>query len=165
MFRRNFKYSWIILVILLALISPLQAQEIKYGKCLYVVDGDTVDVDFNGNGRIEKHSERVRVLGIDCFETRWGKRLERQAERAGISVEKARELGLKAKEYGKNVLLGKEVKVEVYGRGGYGRILGYVYVDGKDYGAELLKMGLAKVYRKNKKHPKYREYLGLEHLN
>ena len=75
MFKRNFKYSWIILVTLLALISLLGAQEIKYGKCLHVVDGDTVDVDFNGNGRIEKDSERVRVLGIDRFETRRGKRL------------------------------------------------------------------------------------------
>ena len=91
--KRNLKYFWIILVTF-ALVFPLWAQEVRHGKCLYVVDGDTVDVDFNGNGRIEKHSERVRVLGIDCFETRWGKRLERQAEWAGISIEKARELGL-----------------------------------------------------------------------
>jgi endonuclease YncB( thermonuclease family) len=84
-----------------------------------VADGDT----FSFTERGEKID--VRVLVIDCFETRHGTRLTEQAQKAGISEDSALALGFRAKAVADSILYGKTVDIyrdtaddnfDVYGR-------------------------------------------------
>ena len=82
----------IILQLLLILIFSLSANQYKV---LNIVDGDTFDVDLNNDGVIQKKIERVRILGIDTFETKNKKKLLKQAKRFNISVDEAKILEIK----------------------------------------------------------------------
>ena len=85
-----------------------------------VVDGDTIDVDIDLGFNIS-YSQRVRLAGIDTPESRTNDKMEKA-------------LGLEAKEYLKYKL--KDAKLIVIktelpdSSEKYGRILGWVYVDG-----------------------------------
>lgn len=70
-----------------------------------IIDGDTYVFRQND----EEYT--IRLLGLDCFETRHGKRLEKQAEKAGISIDSAMTLGKRAKERAINYLLNQKVKI------------------------------------------------------
>jgi micrococcal nuclease len=95
-----------------------------------VVDGDTIDVDFEGT------VERVRLIGIDTPETR----------RPNHPVECG---GPEASAFTADLLpLGTAVRVErdVVGRDDYGRLLGYVHraSDGLFVNRELVRRGHAR---------------------
>jgi micrococcal nuclease len=94
--------------------------EYRVKKILNVVDGDTIDVDIDLGFDISL-SKRVRMAGIDTPESR----TTDKAEKA---------LGLEAKEYlKKNIKDAKEVVIKTElpdSSEKYGRILGWVYVDG-----------------------------------
>lgn len=93
-----------------------------------VVDGDTIKVKINGK------VESVRFLLVDTPETNHP-RLGEQP------------FGQEAKAFTKKMLEGKTVQLEkdVSERDKYGRLLYYVYVDGKSVQEELLRNGLARV--------------------
>lgn len=93
-----------------------------------VVDGDTIKVYINGK------VESVRFLLVDTPETNHP-RLGKQP------------FGEEAKEFTRQMLEGKTVQLEkdVSDRDKYGRLLYYVYIDGKSVQEELLKNGLARV--------------------
>lgn len=94
------------------------------------VDGDTVDI--NLNGRIEK----VRMLCVDTPET--------HHPRLGVQP-----FGPEASDYTKKILsVGTKVEIEPgigEGRDKYGRLLAYIYVNGKMFNEMLLEKGLARV--------------------
>jgi len=70
-----------------------------------VSDGDTFSF-------IERGEEiKVRVLAIDCFETRHGSRLTEQATAAGISEDSALALGFEAKALADSILFNHEVDI------------------------------------------------------
>lgn len=94
-----------------------------------VVDGDTIIVDFNGK------EERVRLIGIDTPES------------VHPDKDKNVEFGKVASEFTRTKLEGKEVKLEfdAQERDRYGRILAYVYMDGKMFNKTLLEEGYAKI--------------------
>lgn len=98
-------------------------------KVVRVVDGDTFIIDYNGS------EERVRLIGIDTPES------------VHPNESKNTEEGIKTSNYTKERLEGKIVKIEldVQERDQYGRILAYVYIDGKMYNKELLELGYAKI--------------------
>lgn len=89
-------------------------------KVLKVVDGDTIDVDIDLGFDISL-TKRVRLAGIDTPESR----TTDKAEKA---------LGLEAKDYLKHWVTGASnivIKTELPdSTEKYGRILGWVYVDG-----------------------------------
>lgn len=93
-----------------------------------VVDGDTIKIRVNGK------VESVRFLLVDTPETNHP-RLGEQP------------FGQEAKAFTKQMLEGKTVQLEkdVSERDKYGRLLYYVYVDGKSVQEELLRNGLARV--------------------
>lgn len=99
----------------------------------YVIDGDTYVVWGNGV------KEKVRVLGIDTPEKKGGFRVE------GC-------FGDHASEYAKNALDGKKISLLLPKRQDsqdqYGRLLRYVFLDGKDFGAHLIENGYASAYKK-----------------
>jgi micrococcal nuclease len=93
------------------------------------IDGDTIDVRV-GNGRVE----RVRILGADTPETK--------DRRKPVQC-----FGPEASAYTHRRLAGRHVSLETDTemRDKYGRLLAYVYVDGKRYDDELLRLGYARL--------------------
>ena len=98
-------------------------------KVVRVYDGDTVkavghDIEI-----------KVRLVGIDCPETKKRKHKSGQP------------FGQKAKKFLAGMVLNKTVDIKGYGLGRYNRIIGVVFVDGKNVNLEMVKAGLAEVYR------------------
>lgn len=112
-------------------------------RCVRVFDGDTIEV----TGLFTGEPLRLRILGIDTFETRMNKKLQEQAEQFGLSVERAHELGLYARKTAERNLLDKDIVLRFESNrveyDSFGRLLAYVYVDDVDFGKFLLKNGLA----------------------
>ena len=94
--------------------------EYRVKKVTNVVDGDTIDVDID-LGFSVSFSQRLRLAGIDTPESRTTNKIEKA-------------LGLESKDYLKTKLKdAKEVVVKTEKPDSsekYGRILGWVYVDG-----------------------------------
>jgi micrococcal nuclease len=99
------------------------------GKVTNVVDGDTMDIQFE-NGK----EERVRLVLVDTPETKH-------------PTKPVQPFGPEASAFTKEMLTGKNVQLEldVQERDKYGRILAYVYIDGKMFNELLLEKGLARV--------------------
>ncbi|MCX7908254.1 MAG: thermonuclease family protein [Ignavibacteria bacterium] len=106
-----------------------------------ISDGDTFSIYY------KNQKWKVRVLYVDCFETSKGNRLTEQARKAGISVDSALALGLKAKEFAKKTLLNKKVELhrdyKEPNLDTYGRLLRVTYIEGKRYDSLLKVLGLA----------------------
>lgn len=84
------------------------------------VDGDTVDVDIDLGFGIIFHNQRIRLYGIDAYESRTR------------DLEEKRK-GLAAKEFVNEVApVGSKVTLVTYkeSKGKYGRILGEIFIDG-----------------------------------
>lgn len=150
--------SLIALIFVLFFVSCVQTERFEC-RVVKVIDGDTIVVDFNG--RIEK----VRVLGVDCPEITPEK--NRPFEYDNITnLTLLAEWGLKAKKFVEVYLDKRVIKIEIDPLAGYrdqyGRILAYVYVDGKDFNAILLEKGYARVYISNFK--KLEEYLKIQRI-
>ncbi|MEH7333464.1 thermonuclease family protein [Neobacillus drentensis] len=94
------------------------------------IDGDTVEV--NLNGKVEK----IRMLCVDTPET--------HHPRLGVQP-----FGPEASAYTKKILsVGTKIEIEPgigNGRDKYGRLLAYIYVNGKMFNEMLLDQGLARV--------------------
>ncbi|MFC7391587.1 thermonuclease family protein [Scopulibacillus cellulosilyticus] len=98
-------------------------------KVIKVIDGDTIKV------RLNEKEETVRFLLVDTPET--------HHPRLGVQP-----YGPEASQFTHKLLDGKTADLELAvggGRDKYGRVLAYVYVDGKSVEEELLKRGLARV--------------------
>lgn len=106
---------------------------IDYGKLdatvINVIDGDTVKVNVRGT------EETIRLLLVDTPET-------------VHPTKPVQPFGKEASDFSKSIMpAGKAIKVEldVSERDKYGRLLAYIYVDGKMVNETLLEKGLARV--------------------
>lgn len=99
------------------------------GNVERVVDGDTLIVMYEGV------RERVRMIGVDTPESVHSDQTKNTKE------------GKTASDYTGQLLSGKTVELEfdTEKRDRYGRLLAYVYVDGKMINRELLKSGMARI--------------------
>lgn len=102
-----------VITFLLILANVIVAQASDFGqyKVLKVVDGDTFYVDFNGNNKIDKN-EKVRVNGIDTFETKINDGLTWQKKIYKLSTRQALGMGYLAKKYAQKQLLNKTVYID-----------------------------------------------------
>lgn len=112
-----------------------------------VVDGDTVEIEYE-NGT----EDTVRLLGVDTPEVRAE---NDPAEFAGVPDTAAgadclHRYGELASEFVTDELDGEQVRLvldeRADRRGGYGRLLAYLYHDGDNVNYALLTRGLARVY-------------------
>ena len=99
-----------------------------------VYDGDTIkavghDIEI-----------KVRLIGIDAPET------SRKKHQPGQPYSE------KAKDRLTRMVLKKYVEIKGYGLGPYNRILGVVFIDGQNVNLEMLRAGLAEVYRGKSPH-------------
>src|SRR5205809_7142993 len=108
--------------------QPFVPQAEFSGKCVGVIDGDTIDVLRNGR------AVRIRLEGIDCPE-------REQAFSAG------------AKQFTSELVFGKTVTVKVKEPDRYGRLVARVIAEGKDVSRELVKAGLAWHFKKYSSDP------------
>ncbi|MFD1570002.1 thermonuclease family protein [Halorubrum laminariae] len=112
-----------------------------------VIDGDTIEVAFP-NGE----TDTVRLLGVDTPETT---RDSVTPEEFGIPDTAAgrdhlHTWGQRATRYATDTLANETVRIETdpdaNRRGGFGRLLAYVYVDGENVNEQLLANGYARLY-------------------
>ncbi|MFB6465667.1 thermonuclease family protein [Cytobacillus sp. Hz8] len=134
------KITMMFFLCLILLVACSQATDSKgfTGKVVYVVDGDTIDVKL-ANGK----EERIRMLLVDTPETKH-------------PTKPVQPFGPEASAFTKKTLLHQQVQLEldVSERDQYGRLLAYVYLNGKMYNETLLEEGLARVvvYASNTKY-------------
>ena len=131
----------------------------RIAEVVRVVDGDTIDVVFP-----DGETDRVRLLGVDTPEAQG----QNQAHEYGTITDTAclDDWGREATDFATS-LEGREVTLvsdpQAGDRGFFDRLLAYVHVDGQDIGAELVRMGLARVYTEGDSN-REREYLELQDL-
>jgi len=116
----------IVIVFLLAVSASSLAGQFKVTR---VTDGDTVKVS-NNDLKLT-----IRLVGIDAPE------ISKKKNQPGQPFSR------KSTKYLTNLVLNKSVEVKSYGTDRYGRTLGVVFVDGKNVNLEMVKAGLAEVYR------------------
>lgn len=134
-------------------------------KVLKVIDGDTLFLDFNNDGRYQQE-EKVRINGIDTFEVKPSVFLDWQMKEFNLTQSEAVGLGYFGKEFAKENLLNKYVKAEYsantktcdMGR----QLMSISYDNGKNYEQEVLKAGLATVYKKSNLAPELYKYEKLD---
>ena len=128
-------------------------------RCTQVIDGDTFEASFSDGRR-----ERIRVLGIDTMETHNEEKRMKQASRFRTTSGWVLRMGKEAEKRARSMLFGRTIKLyspyEQFERDPYSRLLCYVEVDGEDFGALLLRDGLAEARREP--HARSRVYKDLE---
>lgn len=115
---------------LLAFIATAQAGQYKV---LWVSDGDTIQVERQGIVTQGIETE-VRLMGIDAPET---------SKKTG---ERDQPYGQVAKKHLTSLIYGKMVDIKVHGFDRYNRLLGVVYLEGRNINLEMVESGLAEVY-------------------
>ena len=115
-----------ILIAFLLIPSPSFADQFKVVR---VTDGDTIKAAINGMEII------VRLIGIDA------------PERSRKKNELGQPYSRKATKYLASLVLNKTITIKEYGTDRYKRILGVVFVNGTNANLEMVKAGLAEVYR------------------
>ena len=129
----NQKLKAIFALIAFLLISPPSfAGQFKVTR---VTDGDTLKAAGHDIEII------VRLVGIDAPETSRKKNEEGQP------------FSIKATKYLAKLVLNKNVQIKGYGLDRYNRVLGVVFAKGTNINLEMVKAGLAEVYRG--KHARY----------
>ena len=114
-----------LLIVPLFLIFNLSAQaEIIEGLVVKIADGDTLTLLTGSNEKI-----KVRLAGID-------------------TPERKQPFGSEAKQALSKLVFQKKALIEVETKDRYGRTVGIVFVDGQNINYELVKQGMAWVYRK-----------------
>lgn len=112
-----------------------------------VVDGDTADIRF-GDG-----VKTVRLLGVDTPEVHVENKPSEfekvpESSQGRACLEK---WGEKASSFAREKLLSENVSFVTDPnsdvRGSYGRLLGYIKVNGKNFNYQLVKKGYARVYK------------------
>lgn len=124
--------------LLLLILVGCSDTNIENARMLQVLDGDTIKVNLNGEHEI------VRLLLIDAPET--------------DHPDPIQPFGLEASEFARDTLKrGRTVQVEIdeSERDKYGRLLAYIWIDGKMFNEMLLEKGFAKVAYINPPNVKY----------
>ncbi len=101
---------------------------------LKVVDADTIDIEIDLGFGVTK-TERVRLAGINAYET----------TRRGGTTAAEKKLGIEAKEYVTQLILGKTiyVKTEQDKKGKFGRYIADIWFEEVHINKDLVKKGYA----------------------
>ena len=130
----------LLVLLLFTILSVVPAFARSKVEVLKVYDGDTV------LARINDNTFRIRLIGIDCFESSVGDRAKWQAKKYNMPLNEVVSYG----NFAGDILKGKLNKKDVYfsfkGIDKYNRALGILYVDNVNINDELLKTPYCKVY-------------------
>ena len=122
------------LILLLLILTSIQAKDIKLQEIISVYDGDTVTANISSIYKELEIMMPIRLKGIDTPEIR-GK------------CHKEIILAMKAKSFlMARIKRGNSFELKNVTKGKYFRIVGTLYIDGIDVNQELIKAGLARRY-------------------
>jgi endonuclease YncB( thermonuclease family) len=125
------KLARLLLTLTLLAACPPVFADVVTGRVVKVSDGDTVTVLSAGNTQ-----HKIRMYGIDAPES-------------------DQPFGKKSKEMLSNLIVQKEVRVDITDRDRYGREVGRIYLGNTDINREMLKQGGAWAYRHYLKDPSF----------
>ena len=118
------RLSGLLILLLWWYVPALAAGAVYEGRVVKVIDGDTIETLDSA-----KHTERVRISGIDA-------------------PERKQAFGTQAKQRLTDLVGGQAVTVYWDKRDRYGRVVGKVVVEGRDVGLAMVREGYAWWYRK-----------------
>jgi micrococcal nuclease len=124
---KRFYHAFLIILLPLLLLIPAKSSAGQF-KVTRVYDGDTV--------KAEGHDIeiKVRLVGIDAPETSKKKH------------EPGQPFSQLATKHLAGLVLNKMVDVKGYGMDRYNRVLGEIFINGKNVNLEMVRVGLAEVY-------------------
>ena len=127
-------------------------------KVTTVTDGDTLWIEKENSFK----SVKVRLIGVDTFETKINHRTFKQLEllkelhpKKTHDIREVLAIGYKAKAYVKKEVYKKEIQYNSYGFDQYGRELIYI----KNLTYHLIRLGYSKVFMGYKMHKERRAFL------
>ena len=101
-----------------------------------VQDGDTF------SALVHDEDTKIRLLDVDCYETKKNARAKFQQKYYGLSLDKIFQRGKASKQKLKELIgKSKEVRITWFRRDGFGRILGKVYLDDLEVNQYMLETG------------------------
>lgn len=121
------------------------------GTVTKISDGDTIHLETP-----EQTILKVRLYGIDAPET------DKINSHTGMVSIPGQPYGEEAKKALDNKVMGKKVKMDILDIDKYRRMVGMVYLDGRNINLELVKEGYAEAFIKYLKEPYKKEFLGAE---
>jgi micrococcal nuclease len=150
MTKKEFRYLFNILALFIVVVAYFgfrllprhTADPVKSDSFVYVtraIDGDTIKLSTG---------EHVRFIGIDCPESRYNAKLERDIARSRKDMNVILNMGKEASKFTRHLVEGKRVRLEFDVRkyDKYGRLLAYVYLeDGTFVNAKIMEEGYAQV--------------------
>lgn len=118
----------------------------EYAVLQKISDGDTFTL------KSQQHSEfKCRVYGIDTPEKFHTAKMDKDADKVGITPETMKKAGEASTQYAQEHLkVGKSYKVDVLEKDKYGRELCIVYDGDKSYNESIVEDGYAVVYKAGK---------------
>ncbi len=129
------------LFLLLLFVTPALShpQPQAAATVLRIIDGDTLEIELQGK------KESVRLIGIDCPESKANQKAKKDAERSGQDLGTITAMGEEATAFTKSLIrMGNWVKIEfgVQQKDKYRGLLGYVYLpDGRMLNEEIVRAG------------------------
>ena len=119
---------------------------LEYATLQKISDGDTFTF------KSQQHSEfKCRVFGIDTPEKFHTAKMDKDANKVGVTAETIKKAGEASTAYAqKNLKIGKSYKVDVLEKDKYGRELCIVYDGEKSYNENVIADGYAVVYQGGK---------------
>ena len=123
----------------------------QHARIIKISDGDTFIVKDENNKKV-----KLRLIWIDTPEKFASKKLKKDIAKCGVKGKRIIKLGKLATSYAKRYFKSsKNIKVDYYGKGYYGRSLAVVYKKNADipYNFDIIKDGYACIYKK-KRYPK-----------
>ncbi len=136
---KTFSFLLVLIGLLCVFLFSVTVKTNVYGDILIVkvFDGDTI---------LLENGEKVRLIGIDCPEAYESDKLYRDIQRTGQDIKTIQEMGKKACDFTRNLVMGKKVRLEidVEKRDKYKRLLAYAYLqDGTFVNAKIVEQGYA----------------------
>lgn len=118
----------------------------EYAILQKISDGDTFTL------KSQQHSEfKCRVYGIDTPEKFHTAKMDKDADKVGITPETMKKAGEASTQYAEEHLkVGKSYKVDVLEKDKYGRELCVIYDSDKSYNESIVSDGYAVVYKAGK---------------
>lgn len=118
----------------------------EYAILQKISDGDTFTL------KSQQHSEfKCRVYGIDTPEKFHTAKMDKDADKVGITPETMKKAGEASTQYAQeNLKVGKSYKVDVLEKDKYGRELCVIYDGDKSYNESIVSDGYAVVYKGGK---------------
>lgn len=118
----------------------------EYANLEKISDGDTFTF------KSSKHQEfKCRVFGIDTPEKFHTAKMDKDANKVGITTDTMKKAGEASTEYAKqNLKVGKSYKLDIFEKDKYGRELCIIYDGDKSYNESIVADGYAVVYKGGK---------------